>query len=230
MTARELINTQILPLQLSDSPQSAIALMVELKTDILPVVDQEEFKGFINESTILADENLNKKIAEFTLEGGNNIIDDNQHFYDILRALSENKQELIAVTDNQNKYLGVVSITDTLLSFSETLTVQDQGSVIVLSIRKLDYSIEEIGRLIEDNNAKIIGLYTVPNPKDDMMMELVLKLNTNEITAILATFERFEYTILGNFNKAAQASYDEDERLEHLLKYLNMLQKPMKFI
>jgi acetoin utilization protein AcuB len=88
-----------------------------------------------------------------------------------------------------------------------------------LQMKENDYSMSEIARIIESNNTKILSSYitSIPNAQ---MMELTIKLNKVDITAIVKDFERFDYTITASYNKESQ----EDnflERYESLMRFLN---------
>ena len=52
----------------------------------------------------------------------------------------------------------------------------------------------EIAQIVEGNNAKILSSY-VSNHNDSNMIKLTLKLNANELSHVVQTFQRYDYTI-----------------------------------
>ena len=63
-------------------------------------------------------------------------------------------------------YLGIVTIEDIVNAMSESSAIQTPGAIIILSINKIDYSLAEITRLIEENNAKVLSSYIKTDPSD----------------------------------------------------------------
>jgi hypothetical protein len=83
-----------------------------------------------------------------------------------------------------------------------------------------DYSMTEISRLVESNNVKIISSYfsgAAYGALDEAT--LTLKLNRTEISPVVATLERFGYSVEGVFASTALESPDR-HRLDLLLRYL----------
>ena len=63
MIAKELINHMIPPLKLTDTAAYAIAWIEEFRTKELPVVNNGEFLGLINDEQILDSNDGNKLIG-----------------------------------------------------------------------------------------------------------------------------------------------------------------------
>ena len=58
-----------------------------------------------------------------------------------------------------------------------------------------DYSLAELSRLVEENNARILSSSVRQDPADVGKIKVTLKINLEDISSIVATFERFEYKI-----------------------------------
>jgi phage gp36-like protein len=85
-----------------------------------------------------------------------------------------------------------------------------------------DYSLTQISRYVEENNAKIISALVAQDEIDPYRIRLTLKLNTDNLARITATLERFGYVVTAQFSGTAVASEDEQERYDALLRYLNV--------
>ena len=79
----------------------------------------------------------------------------------------------------------------------------------------------DISRHVESNDAKILSAYVSPDELDPYKIKLTLKINTTDLTRIIATLERFEYRIIAQYQESADNQADKD-RYDLLLKYLNM--------
>ncbi|MGV8962142.1 MAG: hypothetical protein ACOH2V_02030 [Candidatus Saccharimonadaceae bacterium] len=94
-------------------------------------------------------------------------------------------------------------------------------SLIVLDVPIADYTLTEIARLVEDNNARIIRLEVLP-AKDELGLFVSLKLNVGNISAVLRSFERFNYNVVYYFMKEEELNDTYEDRLKELLHYLEM--------
>jgi H2-forming N5,N10-methylenetetrahydromethanopterin dehydrogenase-like enzyme len=128
---------------------------------------------------------------------------------------------LVTVLDDSNTFLGVISIKDTVTAFAQSAAVHSPGGIIILSLKQIDYSLAEISRLVESNGAKILSSIVNNDIMDANMIKLTLKINQTDLSAIVATFERFEYNIIAKFEDSEMESSDQ-ERLDILFKYLDI--------
>lgn len=221
MVARELINHMIPPLKKNDPAKKAIAWMEELRINQLPVIENGTYCGLISEELILEDNDNTKSVAEYDLHGKSSVVNENQHFFDVLKIVSSRGVQLVAVLDDNETFLGVISIKDTVIAFAQSAAVQSPGGIIILSLKQIDYSLAEISRLVESNDAKILSSIVNDDIFDANMIKLTLKINKIDLSSIIATFERFEYKIIAKFEESKIDSSDK-ERLDILFKYLDM--------
>lgn len=221
MIAEDLINPMIPALKVTDMAEKAIIWMEELKIDQLPVIEHGAFKGLITEEMILESNNLNQPIGEFLLHSENCFVQDSQHYFDVLKVAIEKSAQIVAVLDEEGKYLGVTSYTDALHEFAKTFTIQSPGGIIVISVLHRDYSLVEISRIIESNNVKILGTYVTTPYSDSDKIFLTLKLSVNDLSKTIASLERFNYNIIAKFHDIDRTETSK-ERIDHLMRYLNI--------
>ncbi len=221
MIAEELINHMIPPLKLKDDAHKAILWMEELRSNELPVVDNEQFKGILTEEMILELNDVDKPVADFELAHLDCVVSKNSHFYDVLKVGADNGAKMVGVVDEEGKYIGVITIRDTITAFAQSAAVQMSGSILVLSINQIDYSLSEISRHIEENNAKILSSSVVEDELDASKLRVTLKINTLDLKAIIATLDRFDYKIIGRFQETKIVE-EQKERIDMLLKYLDI--------
>ena len=221
MIAEDLINHMLPPLKGTDDAHKAIVWMEEFRCNHLPVVTDNKLQGFISEEIILETNDIERKVGEFDLIGRNCTVQLTAHFYDILKVAAENKLQLVAVLNEDQTYHGVITVQDTLTSFAQTAAVQSPGGILVLSMGLKDYSLAEISRLIEENNAKILSSIVKEDPLDQSKIRLTLKLNQHDLSRIVATLERFGYKVIGRYQETKTLG-DEKDRIDMLLRYLDI--------
>lgn len=216
----DLINDMIPPLKLTDDAAKALVWMEELRLHSLPVVKDRKFQGFLTEDIIIDENDVNQRIENFELTGKDCYIQSFQHIYDGVKKATDNKLDLVAIVDEDLDYKGVIILSDALSVFSQSATIQSQGGVLVLSINQIDYSLSEISRLIESNNAQILGSSMNIDPDNPTKFRLTLKLNKEDLTHIIATMERFGYKVAAKYQEVKGIS-NEKERLDILMRYLD---------
>jgi len=149
MQAYDFINNLIPPLKMTDNAQKALAWMEEIRQDVLPVVDEGIFKGLVSDDLIYTLNDPSLKIADISPEAVACFVYQDKHIYDVLRVASEHQSNMVAVLDRDQQYQGVITMEDAISAFAESLSIQSQGAVVVLSMFMTEYSMYEIASVIE---------------------------------------------------------------------------------
>ncbi|MDT8412502.1 MAG: CBS domain-containing protein [Vicingaceae bacterium] len=219
MIASQLITYEIPPLKLSDKGSRALDWMEEFKVTDLPVVDNGEYLGMIEETQLLDRSNIDDLISSYNLNFKKPFAHENLHVFEIISLIVQNEVDLLPVLGTNDKFLGIITINSILKFFSETVSIANQGCIITIQLNINDYSLAEIAKIVESDNAKILASFITSHP-DSTKLEVTLKINKNEITRILATFERFNYTITASYN---ETDYQKDlqNRYDEFMRFLN---------
>ncbi|GAA5032425.1 hypothetical protein GCM10011506_23850 [Marivirga lumbricoides] len=215
----ELINEMIPPLKVTDDAAKALVWMEELRLHVLPVVTDRKFLGFLTEDMIIEDNDVYKKVGDFQLKGEKCFIQVHQHIYDGVKQATDHHFDCVVVVDENFDYKGVIILSDALSVFSQSATIQSPGGVIVLAINQIDYSLSEVARLVESNNARVLGSSMNIDKNDPTKFRLTLKINKVDLTHIIATLERFDYKVVAKYQEAG-AITNEKERFDILMRYL----------
>ena len=222
LLAEDLLNQMIPPLKGSDSAAKAARWLDEFHVDQLPVLDNRQYRGLVTESDLADFDDPNTLLSELPLGFTDVFVRPDQHFYRVMELAIENKIQLVPVVDEQQEYAGVVTISDALAAFGKQSTAAGQGGIIVLSMEERDYSLSQISRYVEENNAKILSAHVNQDEHDPYRIRLTLKLNTDRLDRIIATLERFNYSVTAQFSGVSVVGEDEQERFDALLRYLNV--------
>lgn len=221
MQAYEFINNLIPPLKLSDKTGKALTWMEEIRTDVLPLTDQGHFLGMIKEEVIFDINNADSLISDISPSCPECWVYSDKHIYDVLRISSEQHSNIVAVLDRNDTYLGVVTMEDSIAAFADSLSIQTQGGVLILSLSMTDYVLSEISRIIESENTKVLSSFITTDPLDETKIKLTLKLDKPELRHIKATLERFGYKVLDHYQEETGVS-GEEERIGNLLRFLDI--------
>lgn len=217
MHAADLITDDIPALKPEDTVSRALDWMEEFKVAHLPVVADERLVGLVKDSD-LVDGNDPKATVERRMERVEvPFVRDRQHIYDVMKLFVERALTVVPVLDMNGRYLGLVNEHEALRRLSEVANVREPGSVVVLEMNFNDYSLQEIARIVEGNDAKVLSVYCHSLP-ESTRLEVTLKINREDISGILQTFERYEYQVSttyqgSRFHEDLRGRYDEVMRI-----------------
>jgi len=217
---KELISDKIVPLKLTDPVRLAVHMMEDNKVSHLPVVDGSSYLGLISESKLYAVGDDSTAIGSLVHELETHCIYESQHCYDALKLVAGFSLSVLPVVNDEKKFLGVVTISDLVRDFADSMSVTSPGTVIVLEIGQRDYSMEELAHIVESNDAKILSS-TITSTPDNMKMEVTLKVNRLDAGSILQTLHRYNYTIKASYG---ENEYDDglQDRFQALMRYINI--------
>lgn len=221
MIAKDLINYMVPPLKPSDKVSKAKLWMEELRLTELPVVDDNRFIGFLDEEMLLNDELKYETVLEYPLVGKECVVFEDQHYYEVLRTSNVEGFRLVAVLDSLNHYTGVITTEDVVEIFAQSSSVSTPGAILILSLGIQDYSLSEISRIIEHNEAKILSSYLSPNEQEPLKVSLTIKINTENVSQIVSTLESNGYAVENAFN-TTEATLDDKERIDILMRYIKI--------
>ena len=219
MLATQLINSGFPSVHLTDSASLALQLMDDYDVQHLPVISEEKFMGLVAKADLLdlSEEQAIGADSSFILPYS---IKGEEHFLTALKLAAEKEISIVPVINDQLELLGVISITELLYRLSNFLGNNEPGGLIVLEISKRNFSFGEISRLVETNDALITQCNTFTEPETGLVI-ITLKINKIEISAIVATFQRYEYIVRYYFGEEQYANELKDN-YNHLLAYLNV--------
>ncbi|HIA06499.1 MAG TPA: CBS domain-containing protein [Flavobacteriales bacterium] len=219
MLAIDLITDTIPPLKISDTGSKALLWMDEFKVRQLPIVKNLEYVGLISEADVLdlnqPDEPLEKHKLSLTLP----YVTKYQHMFDVIKVMSSLDLSLLPVLD-EDRYLGIIPLQHLFRCFSKMSAIEENGGLIILELNINDYSLAEIGQIVESNDSKVLSSY-VTSHADSTKLELTIKINKTNIANIIQTFNRYGYTVKASYQDS-DYSDDMKERLDYLMNYLKI--------
>ncbi len=187
---------------------------------LLPLVVNNELTNYISFNKIKSFSNKTK-LSEIPLYDSHlPYVLPGQHLYDVLKQLKTLDLPLLAVQSISGEYIGIIKTSEVVKAISKSLSIYSTGSILILKVHPKDYSLANIARIIEYNDAKILGV-TLFEMEHTSELLVHLKLNTNTLKSILATLERYNYTIHSYFSRE-DTVYDADERYESLMRFIDL--------
>ena len=219
MQANTLISSSIKSIHPVEDGNRALQMMDQFRIHHLAIVKNNYFLAVISDKEIMNWDSEDESIEEHLNNLASPYVKYNQHLFDIIEVLETNNLSVVPVLDEKNHYLGVVTSRKLMYSIAKSATIQSAGGVIVLEMNNTDYSLTEIASIVESNNTKILSSYIISKP-NSTNIEVTIKLNKQDITAIIKDFERREYKVSASY-KEEEADGNFPERYESLMRFLN---------
>lgn len=220
MIVKDILSGDIIPLRTSDSVSFALNVMEESRVHHLPVVNERDLLGLVAESDLVNHPEQDDPVGNVKLSLPNAFISEYQHVFDAMKMITEMKLSLLPVVDQRNSYLGIITLPNLLSYLTIHTSILNPGGIIILEMAANNYSLHEVSQIVESNDARILASFLGSHP-DTTLVHLTLKLNSIDLTAIIQTFERYNYTIKATF--AEKDDLDElKERYDSLMNYLSI--------
>ncbi|MDA3892880.1 MAG: CBS domain-containing protein [Salinivirgaceae bacterium] len=221
MIASELLSEVVPSVHKNDLATEALNWMDVFKVSHLPVVEDKEYLGLISDADIYDLNNPKAFILDHQLSLPRPFIKENQHIFEVVELVSKHKLTVIPILDENEAYLGLITVNDLAQEISHLLSVENPGGIIVLEVKTNDYSLSEIAQIIESNDTKILSLY-VKTIKTTDKINVTIKVNHTDISAVIQTFERYNYKIKDTFSDNNKMDSTLKDRLDSFFNYLNV--------
>jgi CBS domain-containing protein len=215
----QLLQTNLPTIDLHDKVKMALQEMQLANYSALPVLDGVLFLGMI----ALADlEDAAPDAEIITIEQlfQKHFVKPNDHFLQALRLRSKFYLDLIPVVNEKQEWEGLIDPEKLLDEVSNMIGAAETGSLLVLEMSRNDYAPGLINRLVESNDAMIMQMNTLFDTNTGSL-QVVLRINKEEISDVVATFQRYEYNVLYYYG---EETYDNalQKNLDHLFNYLSI--------
>jgi len=219
MIVRQLIDHSLSPLTPNDTGNHAIMLMEEHHLKQLPLVEDGKYLSLIKEEALL--EWLSPDLP--LLEGGflqyQPALAADAHPFEALRLMNSQQLTTLPIVDHENNYLGVLTQQQLIQYCAEKSGINNLGGIIVVEVAPRDYNLAEITRICENEEVSILTMFV--NTVVDGRIEITLKTNRANITALSNAFERYGIQVKEVYTEL-QDHDDIKDRYNLLMNYINM--------
>jgi len=220
MLARDLISDEIPPIKTSDSGHKVLRWMDEFKVTHLPVIEGTEFVGMVSDNTILDLNDPDASLSELQIPYDKVFVGEDRHIFDVIKLIADHQLTVVPVLDMRNEYMGAITLGYLMKQMAGMASMSDPGGIVILEMNNHDYSLQEIARIVEGNDAKVMSVYLTSKP-ESTSLEVTVKINRKDLGGILQTFNRYNYTVKASFQESHQLD-DLKDRYDSLMNYLKI--------
>ena len=210
MLVKDFITKEIPVLKSFDTAEYALALMEDFKLKHLPLLSDSAYQCLVSEKDLLALPDPSATIGEPVLFAP--AISENGHLHEALAMITRYGLSLLPVVSVDGTYLGAITRDRLVDALSEQCNAE---------MMPQDYSLTDIARLVEANNAHVLNLLSHQD-KDTGRLLITLKIDLEDASPVIRSFERFNYTVLYHFMEKGMVDDMLRQRMNELLHYMNM--------
>ncbi len=221
MLADRLISDAIIPVRSSDSGKKALNYMDVNRVSHIPVVDESKYLGLVSDKLIydlnLMDEPISRELDK--LDTTHAHID--QHIFELAVLMYKLKISVLPVLDKDHYYMGSITLYDLARRFASLFSLQEPGGVLVLEMNVNDYSVAQITQIIESNDVKILSFFVDRRPGTNML-DVIIKLNTEELSAVVQALMRYDYNVKATYQDRSMLNDLYKDRYDQFMKFMNI--------
>ena len=219
MLANHLITNHYPTVAPDDKVFLAIQLMEDFDILHIAVGDNKKYLGIISKDDLI-DTDDDTAVSDLFGRMLRQSIKGTEHLLSVLKLASQNNLSLVPVVDNEGEWIGAIPSIELIKAAARFTGAEEPGAVIVLEMERKSYSFGEISRLVETNDAFITQFNTYSETQTGLLI-VTIKINKIEISDILSTFQRYDYTIRYFFG---EEHYENELRYnyDHLMSYLKI--------
>ncbi len=223
MIAENLISESIPVITPDEIGSKVLTLMEIFRVSHLPVVVGKEYFGVISDKEIYDSENFDERIEKYITP---NLLQPhvhmNQHIFEIAGVALGCGVSIVPVLEPDHSYLGSITRTDLGFKLAELFSSGEPGGIIVLESTEINYSLSQISQIIEGNDARILSLYIYKPSPSSKELDITIKVNVVDLSAIIQTLARYDYLIKATYMDQSQIKTLFDDRYDQFMRYINV--------
>lgn len=184
-----------------------------------PVVHNNKLVGCVAESDMRTIEDKENSLNEFSHLFHHFFATVDTTLLDLIALFADNDCNLMPVVDKKLDYIGYYELSDILDVYADTPFMHRNNETLIVETSKADFSMSQVSQIVESNNGKLLGLYVSHETAD--MIQITLKITTEDLNDIIQTFRRYDYIII---TESENDEFLEElkDRADYLRKYLDM--------
>ena len=210
-------STYIIPeINEKTSPAVCVGVMMDAQCFELPVQKSNQLIGSVTLEDCISSK---EKTIENLISAGFLSVHYQMHLFDVLQIFKSSAKNVCAVLGENQEWVCILTKNQMINSLSQTLSIEQNGSILILEMSSAHYSTNELSRIIEGEGSKVLGMW-LHKDEDSARIKVTVKINTSNVERIINGFDRFGYDVIATFG---DKDYKEniDRKFQSLMKYID---------
>ena len=219
MKARDAIHTDLPALQVDDTIEKALGLLMEHHVSHLPVVEADgTLAGLVSEARLMDAAAPDAEVGDLLAARPVHVAPE-AHIFDAARTMVEHNLSVVPVATPQGRYLGLIRRHDIFDKFAQMLSTQQAGAIVALEVDPRDYALAQLIHLIEQNEGKVLAVASESPEQSTEKIRLTLKLNVKDTARVRHVLEHNGYHVVASFGEEEE---ELEELVEEFVRYLEV--------
>ena len=219
MLVKDFLTKDIPVLKSFDTVEYGLGLMDDFKIKHLPLIEDGLYRCLVSEKELLSLSGSKSTVGEAVLFAPS--VTESNHLLEALALVARYKLSFLPVILPSGEYVGGITSDGLLNAISDFTNAEAEGSIIMLEVLPLDYSLSDIARLVESNHSHIISMLSHTDKVTGRLL-ISIKIDLEDASPVIRSFERFNYTVLYYFMKKGMVDDLLEQRMSELMYYINM--------
>ncbi len=222
MIAEMLISYSIPSVGIHDSASKVLAMMDVFRVSHLPIVSEQEYLGVISDKEIFDAHDLDVPIESFVTDQlMKPHVHPHQHIFEVAAVAAGCGVSIVPVLSEDHAYLGSISRYNLSNTLTSLFSPNEPGGILELQMCENNYSLVQITQIIEGNDARILSLYTWKPGGSTTELNVTIKVNQVDLSAVIQTLTRYNYDIKATFMDQTPLNSLIDDRFDQFMRYMN---------
>jgi len=203
-----------------ESVATTLAIMEDEQLGHIPVVEGDTYLGLISKEALFEVMDDSTTLQQLAWPLPRPFVKPTDHFLAAIQLMDQQGLTLVPVITDQQELIATLSVQELLTAIGKFLGLQEGGALLVLEKEAQHYMASEVAKLVESNDAQLEQLNTIVNEQTGII-QLTIRLNKYEVSDIIATFQRYDYTVLYYVGEEQYAN-ELKSNYDHLIHYLKI--------
>src|SRR5690606_21688729 len=156
MLVTDYISKDFIPPKLKQNVAHSLGLLMEFNLSHIPVFEGLNFVGMIARET-LEEHTPETEISELRDFSEPFYLTENSSILDAIQSFHNNNSNVLVVLNVEMQYCGMLMMDDVFSALSAMPFISEPGAIMIVEVSQKQFSISEIAKIAESNNARIIG-------------------------------------------------------------------------
>jgi len=221
LLAEKLISDSLTSVSSTEKGKKALNSMDVYRVSHIPVVNGSKYLGLVSDKLIY-DLNLLEVPIETQLDKLNTShVHKDQHIFEVAILMYKLKLSVLPVLDTDHYYLGAITLYDLARRFAKLFSLEEIGGIIILEMNVNNYSLSEIGRIVESNDIKILSSFIDRKPGTNVL-DVILKLDKDDLSPVIQSFMRYDYNVKAVYMDQSELGDLYKDRFDQFMKFMNI--------
>ncbi|MBM3414019.1 MAG: CBS domain-containing protein [Bacteroidetes bacterium] len=203
-----------------ESVATVLAIMENEQLGHIPVVEGDTYLGLVSKEALFEVMDDSTTLQQLAWSLPRPFVKPADHFLAAIQLMDEQGLTLVPIITDQQELIAAISVQELLTAVGKFLGLQEGGALLVLEKEAQHYTASEVAKLVESNDAQLEHLNTIINAQTGII-QLTIRLNKYEVSDIIATFQRYDYTVLYYVGEEQYAN-ELKSNYDHLIHYLKI--------